>query len=513
MVITKRHLYIASSLTIILLLAGFSIYLSGRKPPEQTPVNAVSKSIEYRVISKDGLESAAFGEISRLESDPATKEVQVLSTGSEIGDISNISSFSFPLFEEGIVAFDKEEVKTQGKDVRTWKSKKIINGITYRAYLTFNKSSNLFYGNIKFLDKTYILSSLSANTIAIQKNTLITTTQDTPVEITKQVESEDNVGKSVQGSSTAGEIDVLFAYTAGARNFYSSYEFMTYDYLNQTSYTNDLFEDSGIQHRLRYVGVAPMPSHETSNCQETLYRLWNQNDQYFMGVEDIREQNGADIVVLVVRPSDSFSCSGTAMQYPVSDQAYVVVFVEAMDEIVFPHEIGHIFGAHHEKSIVTNPNFSYGYAYNVPELEAHTIMGYGNDSSCSGGVCENLIPMYSNPDKFYNGKKIGNSETSNNVRVINTRGPGVAGFMASAFNNVPGSPPNGTGNGTCGSYCHTAFDCDPNGGYTCKDVGNGAKNCWKESLCGGPALKARIEGKVRSCSGQPLSGIKVRAWG
>jgi len=512
---TKRKIYIAASLTVFLLLAGFSIFLSSSKPPSQVPIKAASKSIEYTIASKSGLESSAVEAIVRIESDPASKEVQVLITSSQVDDISNVTSITLPLFENGIITFDKEKVITNGEDFRTWSAKKTINGITNRLYLTFNKSSNLYYGNIKFLGETYIISSLNSSTIAIRKNVLTITTQDSPMESSERIEFEkvsDN--KSVQGLSSSGdEIDVLFAYTQGARNFYSSYEYMIYDYLNQTNYINDLFEDSGIIHRLRYVGVAPMPSHETQNCQETLYRLWNQNDQYFMGIEEIREQNGADIVVLVVRPPNSFSCSGTAMQYAVPDEAYAVVLVDAIDEIVFPHELGHIFGAHHEKNLVTNANFSYGHAYNIPELEAHTIMGYGNDASCSGGICENLIPMYSNPDKFYNGKKIGNSETANNARVINTRGPGVAGFRASAYSNVPGSPPNGTGSGTCGSYCHTAFDCDPNGNYTCKDVGNGAKNCWNESACGGPALKARIEGYVRSCSNQPLTNIKVKAWG
>jgi len=67
------------------------------------------------------------------------------------------------------------------------------------------------------------------------------------------------------------------------------------------------------------------------------------------------------------------------------------------------------------------------------------------------------------------------------------------------------------GNKGCGITCGSTSECQS--GFTCKDVNSGGNVCWNEGICGGPALKSRIEGIVRGCNNQPLPNVPVWAWG
>jgi len=98
----------------------------------------------------------------------------------------------------------------------------------------------------------------------------------------------------------------------------------------------------------------------------------------------------------------------------------------------------------------------------------------------------------------------------NNISLPAT--PTVTPALTSTPVNITASPtPIGyTGSG-CGISCTSTSECQS--GFSCDDIDNDPSNkCWS-AQCAGPALRSRIEGVVRGCSNEKLSGVKVWAWG
>lgn len=69
------------------------------------------------------------------------------------------------------------------------------------------------------------------------------------------------------------------------------------------------------------------------------------------------------------------------------------------------------------------------------------------------------------------------------------------------------------GNKGCGIQCNSTAECQS--GFDCRDITNNTvgNECWNEGICGGPALKSRVEGVVRGCNNEPLQNVPVWAWG
>ncbi len=127
-----------------------------------------------------------------------------------------------------------------------------------------------------------------------------------------------------------------------------------------------------------------------------------------------------------------------------------------------------------------------------------------------------------------------NSESSRDRKYTNCSFQGCVGVLAclvltptplTTISTTPSASPSNTltppGNTTspspfsgkgCGETCSNSSECQS--GFSCSDIDNAPNNkCWNESQCAGPALRSRIEGVVRGCSNEKLSGVKVWAWG
>lgn len=152
-------------------------------------------------------------------------------------------------------------------------------------------------------------------------------------------------------------------------------------------------------------------------------RFANTTDGYLDNYHAKRDEVKADVMVIV---SGAANVCGSALLKASAAGAFMGVHARCMGTATtFAHELGHIFGATHEKEASDNPHYTYGYGYYSPTKKWATVMAYGcpltNPGGCPG------ISYYSNPDKTYNGEKMGTA-TANNARVLNERASTVAAF-------------------------------------------------------------------------------------
>ena len=125
--------------------------------------------------------------------------------------------------------------------------------------------------------------------------------------------------------------------------------------------------------------------------------------------------------------------------------------------------------------------------------------------------------LYGNQNKVINCKFIGcyKLKTGTTEKEMINCPTGVTTPTSNPTNTT--TPPNtsvtptlGAGKG-CGEPCTFSSECQS--GFSCDDIDNDPSNkCWS-AQCAGPALRSRIEGVVRGCSNEKLSGVKVWAWG
>lgn len=150
-------------------------------------------------------------------------------------------------------------------------------------------------------------------------------------------------------------------------------------------------------------------------------RFINTTDGYLDNYAAKRDEIKADIVVVV---SDSGQNCGAAGLKTTAAGAVAVVNALCMKSGTFSHEIGHLFGAQHEKEASNNPYYDYGYGHYSPSKTWRTVLSYGCPITATG--CPR-IEYYSNPNISYNGVPTGTA-TANNARVMRGRGAEVAAF-------------------------------------------------------------------------------------
>ena len=130
----------------------------------------------------------------------------------------------------------------------------------------------------------------------------------------------------------------------------------------------------------------------------------------FKDVRKLRDEKKADIVGLVLE--DASGCGLSTRVAPGAEDAYFLVHHScALIAISIGHEIGHILGARHDRSVdPNNAPFPYGHGY--VNGKWRDIMSYRQ--SCDGCI---RIPYWSNPRVTYNGEPTG-TLLEDNARVI-----------------------------------------------------------------------------------------------
>ena len=190
------------------------------------------------------------------------------------------------------------------------------------------------------------------------------------------------------------------------------------------SETNRAYADSGVIQRVRLVAREGVDYVEQPTSRDDLHRLTNPSDGFMDGVHARRDQRGADLVHLIVdrdRGGD----------FDVCGRAYLMVSVSRSFEgngfaltdyrcggRTFAHELGHNMGIHHDRYVVedrTRVSYPYSFGYvnqrafraGAPESSRwRTIMAYNDQCVDAGFRCSRIL-RFSNPDRAYNGDRLG----------------------------------------------------------------------------------------------------------
>jgi len=214
-------------------------------------------------------------------------------------------------------------------------------------------------------------------------------------------------------------IDVMLLYTKKAAKHYVR---DPKDLLEMAiEQANDAFRNSGLGNiSLRLVHTEPIDYDESDGDHfEHLYRMVDGVGP-FARVRQLRNEKKADIVGLIL--DDASGCGLSTRVAPDSEDAYFVVHHScAAITISIAHEIGHILGARHDRSIDGNDSpFAYGHGH--VNGKWRDIMSYRQ--SCDGCL---RIPYWSNPRVLYNGEPTGTA-AEDNARVILEQAERVSKF-------------------------------------------------------------------------------------
>lgn len=221
------------------------------------------------------------------------------------------------------------------------------------------------------------------------------------------------LARSVEPSNDDGSIiDILVGYDQASINgdgAVAAADAQAYAELF-IAYTNQTYENSGINQRVWLTGVEGFDYEDTDNTSQS-----NDLNAALNGdITNLREKRNeyhADLVVFFV-PYTGSSCGGIASLQvstddPTWDFGYSAMEACSFGQSVFAHELGHNMGSRHDWFVDagTTPA-AIGHGHIDTQEGVRTIMSYGNRCSSLGISCDR-VPYFSNPSVSYNGVPLG----------------------------------------------------------------------------------------------------------
>lgn len=172
--------------------------------------------------------------------------------------------------------------------------------------------------------------------------------------------------------------------------------------------TNKSYANSAVQAKLVLAGATVLDYAET-DWDTDLAAVVAGNQAPFTELHQWRKTIGANVVVVIVTLEGYCGLAGAILA--TKDTAYALVNQGcALDNLSFPHEIGHLQGARHDADAADKPYpYGHGYAY---KGNWRTIMAYDGDCNC------NREPYWANPNIKLNGVPMGTVDRNFDARVL-----------------------------------------------------------------------------------------------
>ncbi|WP_129336746.1 Ser-Thr-rich GPI-anchored membrane family protein [Cellulomonas endophytica] len=241
-------------------------------------------------------------------------------------------------------------------------------------------------------------------------------------------DADADAGTAADGSPV---VDVLVGYSTAAKDARGGQVAMESDVLLAIAQTNEAFAESGIGARVRLTRAVEVPLNGDVTSA-VLSRTANPGDGWNDGLHVLRDADGADLVALVVDDAANQACGIAYVQGAGAGFApYGVSLVDvhcSTGTYSFTHELGHNFGAAHDRgSWSGTPAYPYGYGWVNATARFRTVMAYAN--ACAG--CARVL-RFSNPDLTLNGyplgAPIGATNQADQRALVNVTAPVTAAF-------------------------------------------------------------------------------------
>lgn len=339
------------------------------------------------------------------------------------------------LFDDKVVHIELEDVERNAVDAYTWSG--TIEGDDASSVTMVVKDQALVATISTLTERWMIEPTENGAHEALELDLAAFPNESEPL---RTISASASRPDTIVANDSAAFFDILVVYSDDLRFNLGGTAAAQAAATNAIAATNTAYQNSGVTARVRLAGTAEVAHSDDGNMGTALTALRGTSDGAMDSVHTLRNQLGADAVVLLVANGGG-SCGiayimSSASAGFASNAFGVVANGCAVGNFSFPHELGHNFGLEHDRFVAPagTPAYPYGYGYVDTSFQFRDIMAYVN--AC--GSCPR-IQYFSSPNRTYLGRPLGISYASSpstsadNVQALNNAASIIANWRQSVI--------------------------------------------------------------------------------
>lgn len=241
-----------------------------------------------------------------------------------------------------------------------------------------------------------------------------------------EVAAADSLSSAPAAGGTV--VDLMLLYTPRARSLYGQAD-LEARLLSAVASANQAYLNSKVDLQLNVVHLGEVSYVESGDMTRSLSDLQGASDGQMDGIHRLRDDRGADLVMLVTEDANYCGYANTMRNVGpgFAAWAFSIVKTSCLTNHSLVHELGHNMGAQHNIENASGGgaySYSYGFRRCVSDGTGfRTVMAY----SCSGAA---RVNYFSNPDVAYNGYATGSPSATENARTLANTMATVAAFRS-----------------------------------------------------------------------------------